>query len=175
MFKHLICILFSVTLVSCASSTATPVIVAPTKSIEKELMSVNNITLVDSRKSPALAVVNGKEQPVSKQLVSKLNAWLNDAIGTSPNGSKKMTVSLLSYASYVKQESLSFDLESVIEWQVKLESKNSTWTKSYQTTMNEEGPLTADNSIIEKHLNQIAEKLLVRTLSDQEFEQAVFN
>lgn len=175
MFKRTLCILLSFTLVACATNVATPVIVAPTKSADKELMSVNKVTLVDKRSSPALAIVNGKAMPINQQLVSTLNTWLNDAIGTSPNGSKEMTISLISYASYVKQESFSFNLESVIEWQVKLESKNSTWTKSYQTTMNEEGPLKADNSIIEKHLNKIAEKLLDRTLSDSEFEQAAFN
>lgn len=175
MFKRTLCILLSFTLVACATNVATPVIVAPTKSVEKELMSVKKITLVDKRSNPALAIVNGKNMPINKQLVSTLNNWLNDSIGTNRNGSKEMTISLISYASYVKQESFSFNLESVIEWQVKLDAENSTWTKSYQTTMNEEGPLKADNSIIEKHLNKIAEKLLDRTLSDSEFEQAVFN
>lgn len=175
MFKHTLCILLSITLVACATNVATPVIVAPTKSAEKELMSVKKITLVDQRSNPALAIVNGTNMPVNKELIPTLNNWLNDAIGTSRYGSKEMTVSLVSYASYVKQESFSFNLESVIEWRVKVESKNSTWTKSYQTTMNEEGPLKADNSIIEKHLNKIAEKLLDRTLSDPEFEKAVFN
>ena len=175
MFKHALCLLFSISLVACASNSVSPIVVAPTKAKEKELMSVNKITLVDSRKSPALAIVNGKDMPVDKQVISKLNTWLNDSINTNQNGSKEMTISLLSYASYVKQESFSFNLESVIEWQVKLESKNSTWTKSYQTTMNEEGPLKADNSIIEKHLNKIAEKLLDRTLADAEFTKAAFN
>lgn len=175
MFKHALCLLFSISLVACASNSVSPILVAPAKVKQKELMSVNKVTLVDTRKSPALAVVNGKEMPVSKQLVSKLNTWLNNSISTNPSGKKEMTINLLSYASYVKQESFSFNLESVIEWQVKLEGKSSTWTKSYQTTMNEEGPLKADNSIIEKHLNKIAEKLLTRTLSDAEFEQAAFN
>lgn len=175
MFKRTLCILLSLTLVACATNVATPVIVAPTKSTEKELMSVSKVALVDKRSSPALAIVNGESMPIDKQLVPTLNKWLNEAIGTSRNGSKEMTISLASYASYVKQESFSFNLESVIEWQVKVEGKNSTWTKSYQTTMNEEGPLKADNSIIEKHLNRIAEKLLDRTLTDAEFEKAVFN
>ncbi len=175
MFKRILCILFPLTLTACASNNVMPVLVSPEKAIEKQLLSVSEIEVIDSRSSPALAIINGKEMPTNKELISKLNTWLNDSIGTSRYGKKKMTISLLSYASYVKQESFSFNLESVIEWQVKLETKNSTWTKSYQTTMNEEGPLQADNSIIEKHLNRIAEKLLVRTLSDSEFETAVFN
>jgi len=43
----------------------------------------------------------------------------------------------------------------------------------YRATINEEGPLTADNSIIEKHLNKLASDLLLRSLSDPEFEQVV--
>lgn len=175
MVKHALCLLFSISLVACASTSLETIIVAPKTAKQQELMSVNKITLVDNRSRAALAVVNGKAMPVNKQVISKLNTWLNDSINTNQNGSKEMTVSLLSYASYVKQESFKFNLESVIEWQVKLESKNSTWTKSYQTTMNEEGPLKADNSIIEKHLNKIAEKLLERTLADSEFNQAAFN
>lgn len=175
MFKRTLCILLSFTLVACASNVATPIIVAPVKSAKKELMSVSKVTLVDKRSAPALAIINGKKMPVNNQLTSILNTWLNESIGTAQYGSKEMTVSLMSYASYVKQESFSFNLESVIEWQVKLESKSGTWTKSYQTTMNEEGPLKADNSIIEKHLNKIAEKLLERTVTDSEFEKAVFN
>lgn len=175
MFKRTLCILLSFTLVACATNVATPILVAPVKSAKKELMSVSKINLVDKRSTSALAIVNGKKMPVNNKLNSILINWLNESIGTAKYGSKEMTISLMSYASYVKQESFSFSLESVIEWQVKLESKSGTWTKSYQTTMNEEGPLKADNSIIEKHLNRIAEKLLDRTLSDSEFEQAVFN
>lgn len=174
MLKRTLCLALSLTLVACASHTTAPVIVAPAKSVEKQLMSVNKVVLVDKRSNPALAVVNGKAHPVNNKLVSTLNTWLNQAITTNVNGSKTMTVELVSYASYVKQESFSFNLESVIEWQVKLESKNRTWTKSYQTTMNEQGPLQADNSIIEKHLNSIAAQLLKRTLSDSEFTQAAF-
>ena len=175
MFKRTLFILLSVTLASCANNSASPVIIAPAKSVEKHIMSVSKVELKDDRNSPALAVINGKEMPVNNDLVTKMNTWLNDAIATNPNGSKKMTVSLISYASYVKQESFSFNLESVIEWRVKLESKTGTWSKSYQTTMNEEGPLKADNSIIEKHLNSIAETLLSRTLTDKEFERAAYN
>jgi len=175
MFKRTLCLLLSLTVASCSNTNVAPVVLSPADVAEKELMSISKVELLDQRQSSALAVVNGKAMPVNDNFLPTLNTWLNKAIDTSPYGSKKMTISLITYASYVKQESFSFNLESVIEWQVKLEAKNSTWTKSYQTTMNEEGPLQADNSIIEKHLNKIAEKLLIRTLSDKEFEQAAFN
>lgn len=154
---------------------AKPIIVAPEQASQKELMSISKVSIVDARPSPSLAFINGKATPINKELISGLNNWLRKSVITSRLGSKEMTVSLLSYASYIDQESFSFNMDSVIEWQVKLESNTSTWTKSYQTTMKEEGPLQADNSIIEKHLNKIAEQLLARTLSDPEFEKAVFN
>jgi uncharacterized lipoprotein YajG len=174
MFKQALCLSLSLTLAACATNQSSPVVVSPKNVPEKELMTVKKVELVDLRKNKALAIVNGKNMSANTDFVTKLNTWLNNSIDTNPYGSKNITFNLLSYASYVKQESISFQLESVMEWQVKIDSKNTSWTKSYQTTMQEEGPLMADNSIIEKHLNKLAEKLLNRSLNDGEFEQAVF-
>lgn len=175
MFKRALCLSISLLVAACATNQATPVVISPSNLAEKELMSVKKVEVVDLRKNPALAIVNGNNMPINNDLLPTLNAWLNASIDTNPYGSKEIIVNLISYASYVKQDSFSFNLESVLEWQIQINHKTGSWTKSFQTTMKEEGPLQADNSIIEKHLNKLAEKLLERSLSDEEFEQAVFN
>ncbi|NVK24557.1 MAG: hypothetical protein HWE10_06495 [Gammaproteobacteria bacterium] len=171
MFKKTLSLILALTISACASNVQTPILVAPAVSMTKELIEVEKVEVIDLRAKAPLAFINGSPMPVSNNLLENLEMWLGKSIDTNPLGDKTLTVNLLSYASYVKQETVTFNIESVLEWQVKVESEGSTWTKSFQSTINEEGPLQADNSIIEKHLNKLAENLLKRTLSDAELEE----
>ena len=173
MFKKTLSIIFTLALTACAANKPQPVIIAPEVTVNKDLVNVLKVEVNDLRKQNPLAFVNGKAKPMNKDLIPNLELWLQQSIDTNPYGSKVMSINLLSYASYIKQETMTFTIESVLEWQIKVESEQKTWVKSYQSTINEEGPLTADNSIIEKHLNKLASQLLERSLSDQEFEQIV--
>lgn len=160
----------------CASTNSSPVIVAPqTLDEKKELLSIKNIKLVDSRQNKALGTINGKALPINKDTLETLELWLNDSTTLNPFGSKTLQLDLQNYGSFIKQESMSFTIESVLNWQITLSTENKTWKKSYQTTMTEQGPLSADNAIIEKHLNLLASKLLNKTFEDEEFNEALFN
>lgn len=162
-------------LTGCATPLNKPIIIAPQSLDEqKELLSLKTINVVDERAVKSLALVNGKPLPKNSLLVPSLTDWFEASTVTNPYGSKALTVTLLNYASFVKQESMSFTIESVLEWRITLEEKNKTWSKSYQTSMAEQGPLQADNAIIEKHLNTLAENLLNVTLNDPEFNNALF-
>lgn len=175
MFKKISYVAIALFLSACASQAPTPVIIAPKATNTQDLMSVNKIDVIDLRKNPALAIINGKNMPINNDLIPNLKSWLNRSLDTNPYGSKTITFNILSYASYVKQETVSFTLESVMEWQVQVDSDSKVWKKSFQSTIKEEGPLIADNSIVEKHLNKLAETLLDRSVKDHDFQQAVFN
>lgn len=175
MFKRTLSLLLALTVTACATNAPTPIVIAPDASVAKDLVKVVKIEVNDLRAKQPLAFINGKAMPMNNDLLPNLEKWLAKSIDTNPLGYKTLSVNLLSYASYIKQETVSFNIESVLEWQIKVESEGTTWTKSYQSTINEEGPLSADNSIIEKHLNKLASSLLQRTLADPELEQAVGN
>lgn len=176
--KHLlklIALSASLIIVGCASTEQKPIIIAPDALASKvELMSVKEIAVVDERKVKALGIINGKSLPTNSLMVPSVKDWLTKSFTINPYGSKQLEVALVDYASHVKQETMTFNIESVLNWRVKLTDKNGSWVKSYQSTINEEGPLTADNAIIEKHLNGLATKLLEKTLEDDEFKQALY-
>lgn len=174
MFKQILVIFTVAAITACANNHTKPVVIAPEKTVNKQYMSIQSLTFKDKRTNKALAVINGKNQPLNKELINVMQEWLASSIEVNPNGSKSLTVNLLSFGSFIKQETVSFSMESVLEWELKLESKKGSWTKSYQTTMNEEGPLTADNTIVERHLNKLTTVLLEQSLDDPEFNQAVF-
>lgn len=173
MLKKLLILALISNVYACANK-ATPVVIAPEQTINKQFMSVKSIQFNDLRTNKALAVINGDNLPLTKDLVSVMQDWLSSSIETNQNGTKELTVNLLSFGSFIKQETVSFSMESVLEWEFKLESKRGSWTKSYQTTMSEEGPLSADNTIVERHLNKLATVLLEKSLNDPEFNKAIF-
>ena len=173
MLKKLLILTVISGLYACANQPK-PVVIAPEQTINKQYMSIKAIEFNDLRKDKALAVINGKGLPPTKELVAVMQQWLSSSIEVNQNGTKTLTVDLLSFGSFIKQETMSFSMESVLEWQLKLESKKGSWTKSYQTTMTEEGPLTADNTIVERHLNKLTTILLEQSVNDPEFNQAIF-
>lgn len=174
MFKKLLILTVVTGLFACANNKPKPVVIAPEQTINKQFMSIKAIEFNDLRKDKALAVINGKGLPPTKKLVSVMKEWLSSSIEVNQNGTKTLTVDLLTFGSFIKQETMSFSMESVLEWQLTLESKKGSWSKSYQTTMAEEGPLSADNAIVERHLNKLTTVLLEQSLNDPEFNQAIF-
>jgi len=174
MLKKILILAVITGLYACANNKAKPVVIAPEQTINKQYMSVKAVEFNDQRKNKALAVINGKSLPLTKDLPATMKEWLTNSIEVNQYGTKVLTVNLLSFGSFIKQETMSFSMESVLEWQLKLESKKGSWTKSYQTTMTEEGPLSADNTIVERHLNQLTTVLLEQSLNDPEFNQAIF-
>lgn len=174
MFKKLLILTVITSLYACTNNKAKPVVIAPEQTINKQFMSVKAIEFNDQRENKALAVINGNGLPLTNELPEIMKEWLSSSIEVNQNGTKVLTVNLLSFGSFIKQETVSFSMESVLEWQLKLESKKGSWTKSYQTTMTEEGPLSADNTIVERHLNQLTSVLLEQSLNDPEFNQAIF-
>lgn len=174
MLKKLLILVVLGNLYACANNQPKPVVIAPEQTINKQLMSVKSINFADQRVKKALAVINGEQLPLTKNLNTVMQEWLASSIEINPNGTKALSVNLLTFGSFIKQETMSFSMESVLEWELKLESKKGTWTKSYQTTMTEEGPLSADNTIVERHLNKLTTVLLEQSLNDPEFNQAIF-
>ena len=169
------------TLTGCSSAPTTPVLSFKQQQVNNvttSLMSVKEITLSDKRKNKALSVINGVNSPADPKLDDKLQYWLNSSIQTNPNGRLSLEVNLLSYASFVNQETMKFTAESMMEWQIKLKGENRAgadyeWKKTYQTTINQDGPLKMGSSDIETHLNKMASKLLATTLNDPEFKKGL--
>ena len=167
-----------VTLTACSSSPTTPILNFASSQTSAQaktsMMSVKQVRLMDQRQNKALSVINGVNSPVDPNLTNKLQNWLTSSIQTNPNGRLNIDINLLSYASYVNQATMNFTAESMMEWQVLVTGKDGySWKKTYQTTINQEGPLKMGNSDIETHLNKMASKLLNMTLNDSDFKTAL--
>ena len=102
-----------------------------------------------------------------------LKPWLAQVIQTNPNAGKALTFNVLNAASYVKQYSMSYEAESIMEWQVRLENPTSSWTKTYQTGINQSGPMLIEQDEVSNNLNSMLKTLLERTLKDPEFQKAL--
>lgn len=163
------------TLSACSSTTDSPILLSPDAIGRTELISIKSVRINDLRKTQSLAKINGKELPVGESIVPGLNSWLEKSFKTNAYANKEMTIQINTLGSFVKQETMSFELESVVQWTVQIDSKRSSWTKGYQVSMREVGPLTADNTIIEKHLNTLSKQLLEKVVNDPEFKQAIYN
>lgn len=157
----------------CASTQDGPLLIAPEVQQQHRLMPVAEVKLVDKRTNKALAVINKQDKIEGDKLPAQLQNWLDNSIHTASLGRKTLNFNLLNYTSFISQETLSFTAESMMEWQVEIKSKNRTWTKTYQSTINEEGPLKKDRSSIEATLKRMAHSLLQQTMTDPEFTQAI--
>lgn len=172
---HIVILSFSLILFGCASTEQKPIIVSPDNLSEKvELMSVKNVEVIDKRTKQALAFINNTPLPTNSLLIPTMQDWLGSSFTLNPYGSKTVTVELVDYASHVKQETMTFNLESVLSWKVIVSDEEGTWAKTYQSSINEDGPLKADNAIIEKHLNALAITLLDKTVQDPAFKEALY-
>jgi len=162
------------TLAGCSSTPTAPVLNISAPSAKTSMMSVKSLNLKDKRANKSLSVINGVESPSDPQLSNKLQKWLNDSITINQNGRLNLDFNLLSYGSFIDQQTMQFTAESMMEWQVMITGENGySWKKTYQTTINQEGPLKMGNDDIESHLNKMATKLLGITLNDGEFKGAL--
>lgn len=157
----------------CANQFEQPFKFNPGQVSPKLLMSVANINVNDLRSQKALARVNSDYTMVVEDITTYLKPWLQKAIKTNPNARKALTFNITNAASYVKQYSMSYEAESIMEWQVKLENPNFSWVKSYQTGINQTGPMLLEQDEVTKNLNSMVKTLLARTLSDPEFQKAL--
>lgn len=172
-YKVLLVGFVSFVLMACASKPTGKVLIEPLRAEPKLLMSVKALELKDLRQQRAMAVINSEANMRVKNLADMINPWLQESVLTSPAGRNTMTVEILNATTYVTQYSMSFESEAVVEWRVTLKSKTKTWTKTYQTGINEDGPLQMSQEKITQNMNVMFLTLLDRTLRDPEFKSAL--
>ena len=172
--KQILVIFFAALITAgCANQFAKPFQFNPGQIKPTLLMSVANINVNDMRTQKALAKINSEYTMPVKDIAMYLKPWILESIQTNPNARKALTFNILTAASYVKQYSMSFESESVMEWQVKLENPRFSWVKSYQTGINQSGPMLLDQDEVTANLNSMVTTLLKRTLADPEFQKAL--
>lgn len=173
MKKYLLISLASL-LGACAAPFNSPIILAPVKVEQQQYLSINNVAINDSRQNKVLVHINGKPQNNQMTNLAVLSKTVKNTFITTLRGSKSVEFSVTDYGSYIDQQSVQFDIESILAWNVTITSKQgATWTKPFQTTLKQTGPLKANNDIVETHLNQLLETLLNRTLADAEFKKTL--
>ena len=166
-------IVFAALLSSCANQFEQPVEFNPMAVSPKLLMSVGTLAVKDARLQKALAIINKTEAMPVDDVARLIEPWLKNSIKTNPNGRKKLTFNITNATRYIKQYAMTFESEAVLEWLVEIESKNSTWKKSYQTGINQNGPLTLDQEEVTKNINLMLITLYDRTMRDPEFQKAL--
>ena len=164
----------AVLLNGCSTPLSAPMLIFPDVTGKTPLMSVRSIKVRDVRDNKALAVINGEAAPATPDLTTTLENWLNESISVNRNGRLSLDINIQNYASYVKQDAMHFNAESMMAWQVQLsDDKGFSWTKPYQSTINQTGAMTMSKREIEAHLNKMANNLLRETLKDPEFQSAL--
>ncbi|WP_210560252.1 YajG family lipoprotein [Psychrosphaera aestuarii] len=157
----------------CANQFEQAVKLAPSAVSPKLLMSVKDINISDSRENKAMAMVNSSEFMQVNNIANLIRPWLTSSLQTSPNGRNKLNFDITTATSYIKQYAMTFESEAVLEWKVTVSSPQRTWTKSYQTGINQDGPMKFDQEDVTKNMNIMLSTLLERTLQDDEFQKAL--
>ena len=165
--------LLTLILGGCANQFEQAVKLAPIAMSPKLLMSVKNITVSDSRAQQAMAMVNSSEFMEVTNISKLITPWLQNSLKTSSNGRNNLNFDITTATSYIKQYAMSFESEAVLEWTVTLESASRTWKKSYQTGINQDGPMKFSQEDVTKNMNLMLTTLLERTLQDDEFQKAL--
>jgi uncharacterized lipoprotein YajG len=167
--------LVATTLLGCSSTPEEPITIKPLLAKPQLLMSVGSLDVIDKRKQKALALINKEPQMPVDDLAVMVSPWLKQAILTNTTGRNKLSFEITDATAYVTQYSMSFKSESVVAWQVTISSPKKTWSKSYQTGINQDGPLQMSQQDIAKNFNVMLMTLLDRTLRDPEFQTALSN
>lgn len=157
----------------CANQFEQAVKLAPSAVSPKLLMSVKDINISDSRQNKAMAMVNSSEFMQVNNIANLIRPWLTSSLQTSPNGRNQLNFDITTATSYIKQYAMTFESEAILEWKVTVSSPQRTWTKSYQTGINQEGPMKFDQEDVTKNMNIMLSTLLERTLQDDEFQKAL--
>lgn len=165
--------LVAIVVAGCASQFEKPFQFNPGQIKPTLLMSIANINVNDLRAQKALAKVNSEYSMPVEDIAVYLKPWILESIKTNPNARKALTFDILTAASYVKQYSMSFEAESVMEWRVRIENPRFSWVKTYQTGINQSGPMLLDQDEVTANLNTMVTTLLKRTLADPEFQKAL--
>lgn len=114
-------------------------------------------TLINESKSSRMQIENS----VRKQ-------WLAQGLNFASDSQYKVDLKIVKLLAQVKQNSLSFDLNSNIIIRVKLSSNSKTFTKTFTAHLSEETLFNASVSKVAEQLNAQLSQLLTEIVQDPE-------
>ena len=176
-----IALLFCVLAVSACQSLPERIIIAPNYTAAAQLSIANNIDLSvqDNRETPTTLRILKKDdvtKVASNDLEHSLNSALSKALensGVNINASSQnqMALHIHQLEVIVKQQTLKYRSEGIIELEVKLNKGKRSFNKYYNGSQNSEGPLIFDKAKVEGQLNTLLEQMISRIVNDVELQE----
>ncbi|WP_170940644.1 YajG family lipoprotein [Pseudoalteromonas sp. NBT06-2] len=176
-----IALLFYVLSISACQSLPERIIIAPNYTAVTQLKLANNIDLLvrDNRETPtALRILQKGDvtKVSSNDLEYSLNialskAFKNGDININSSSQNKMILLIHQLEVIVKQQTLKYRSEGIIELEVKLNKGKRSFNKYYNGSQNSEGPLIFDKAKVEGRLNTLLEQMISRIVNDAELQE----
>jgi uncharacterized lipoprotein len=176
-----IALLVCVLAVSACQSLPERIIIAPNYTAAAQLSIANNIDLSvqDNRETPTTLRILKKDdvtKVASNDLVHSLDIALSKALknsGVNINAASQnqMALHIHQLEVIVKQQTLKYRSEGIIELEVKLNKGSRSFNKYYNGSQNSEGPLIFDKAKVEGQLNTLLEQMISRIVNDAELKE----
>ena len=178
--KKVILSLSLLALAACQSAPSNIIIQPNYTAVGNQLQGKQfDVSVRDVRASnSALKVINkdGTTTVPSNNLSLSLQKTLIDALkrhGASSGAqtTNQLELNIHQLEAIVKQETLKYRSESIIELEVIINQGSRRFAKYYNGNQQSEGPLLHDKARIESDLNTLLEQLISRMVTDQELKQ----
>lgn len=176
-----IALLFCILAVSACQSLPERIIIAPNYTAAAQLSIANNIDLSvqDNRETHTTLRILKKDdvtKVASNDLEHSLNSALSKALKTNgvninASSQNQMTLHIHQLEVIVKQQTLKYRSEGIIELEVKLNKGKRSFNKYYNGSQNSEGPLIFDKAKVEGQLNTLLEQMISRIVNDVELQE----
>jgi len=177
----IIALLLCVFAISACQSLPDRIIIAPNYTAAAQLSIANNIDLSvqDHRESSTTLRILKKDdvtKVASNDLVQSLDIALSKALknsGVNINAASQnqMALHIHQLEVIVKQQTLKYRSEGIIELEVKLNKGKRSFNKYYNGSQNSEGPLIFDKAKVEGQLNTLLEQMISRIVNDVELQE----
>ena len=176
-----IALLSCILALSACQSLPERIIISPNYTASAQLSLANSIDLSvkDDRDSPTTLKVLKKDditRVASNDLEHSLDIAFTKALkssGVNINASSQnqMALHIHQLEVIVKQQTLKYRSEGIIELEVKLNQGKRSFNKYYNGSQNSEGPLIFDKAKVEGQLNTLLEQIISRIVNDAELQE----
>lgn len=174
-------LLFCVLAISACQSVPEDIIISPNYTAPAQLSIANNIflSIQDDRDTPTTLKILKKDDTTkvaSNDLEQSLDfaltkALKNSGVNINASSQNKMALHIHQLEVIVKQQTLKYRSEGIIELEVKLNKGKRSFNKYYNGSQNNEGPLIFDKAKVEGQLNTLLEQMISRIVNDAELKE----
>jgi len=134
----------------------------------------NSIHIITVFKEDQAAQLISSSSNIEQVVLSSLKESLKSSgLTLDAKGQTKVTFIINTAQIRVQQSMLNYQAKSKITLTAKIQSSEKTLTKTYNSTTNSEGALSADIAVLERDFNQQLSAVLLQIIDDKEIHQFI--